>query len=72
VTADPYKIDLLRHHPRLHRDPAAREQRPGSTALQQPEGARYPYERALALAKTIEPEFQVGWIPTLEHKLARN
>jgi Flp pilus assembly protein TadD len=42
------------------------------TALQQPEDARHAYEKALALAKTIEPEFQVGWIPTLEHKLARN
>jgi tetratricopeptide (TPR) repeat protein len=42
------------------------------TALQQPQDARLSYAKALALAKTIEPEFQIGWIPTLEHKLARN
>lgn len=40
--------------------------------LQQTEDARHSYEKALALAKTIEPQFQVGWIPTLERKLAPN
>jgi tetratricopeptide (TPR) repeat protein len=40
------------------------------TALNRPDEARPVYQRALELAKTIEPEFQVSWIPTLEGKLA--
>jgi len=40
------------------------------TALNRPEEARPIYQRALELAKTVEPEFQVSWIPTLEAKLA--
>jgi len=33
-------------------------------------GAACPYyEKALALAKTVEPEFQEGWIPSLEKRL---
>ena len=40
------------------------------TALNRPDEARPIYQRALELAKTVEPEFQVSWIPTLETKLA--
>jgi Flp pilus assembly protein TadD len=40
------------------------------TALNRPDEARPIYQRALELAKTVEPEFQVSWIPTLEAKLA--
>lgn len=32
--------------------------------------ARAAYERALAIAKTVEPEFQVGWAKRLEKNLA--
>ena len=39
------------------------------TALNRPDEARPVYQRALELAKTVEPEFQVSWIPTLEAKL---
>jgi tetratricopeptide (TPR) repeat protein len=34
------------------------------------EGARAEYEKALSLAKTIEPEFQVRSVPDIERKLA--
>lgn len=40
------------------------------TALNRSAEARPVYQRALELAKTVEPEFQVSWIPTLEAKLA--
>lgn len=41
------------------------------TAMNQPaEGCAY-YERALELAKTVEPEFQRGWVAGLEEKLAK-
>jgi 4-amino-4-deoxy-L-arabinose transferase-like glycosyltransferase len=40
------------------------------TALNRPDEARPVYQRALELARTVEPEFQVNWIPTLEAKLA--
>jgi len=36
----------------------------------QPEEARAAYEKALLLAKTIEPEFQVRSIPSIEQSLA--
>lgn len=36
----------------------------------QPEEARLAYEKALVLAKTLEPEFQVRSIPGIEQKLA--
>ena len=35
----------------------------------QPEQARSAYERALVLAKTIEPEFQIRSVPGIERKL---
>jgi Dolichyl-phosphate-mannose-protein mannosyltransferase len=40
------------------------------TALNRPEDARHCYEQALTIAKTIQPEFQVGSISSLEQKLA--
>jgi 4-amino-4-deoxy-L-arabinose transferase-like glycosyltransferase len=40
------------------------------TALNQPDEARQAYQRALELATTVEPEFQVSWIPPLKAKLA--
>lgn len=40
------------------------------TALNRPDDARPAYQRALQLARTVEPEFQVSWISTLEAKLA--
>jgi dolichyl-phosphate-mannose-protein mannosyltransferase/tetratricopeptide repeat protein len=40
------------------------------TAMGQPEEARTAYEKALVLAKTVEPEFQVRSIPGIEQKLA--
>jgi tetratricopeptide (TPR) repeat protein len=40
------------------------------SAMGQPEEARTAYEKALGLAKTIEPEFQVRSIPGIEQKLA--
>lgn len=40
------------------------------TALQRPQEARQSYARALKSAKTIEPDFQVGWVEGLEKKLA--
>lgn len=38
-------------------------------AIGQPEEARAAYEKALGLAKTVEPEFQVRSIPIIEQKL---
>jgi hypothetical protein len=40
------------------------------TALGRQAEARPYYEKALMLAKTVEPEFQMGWIPGLQQKLA--
>lgn len=39
-------------------------------AMGQPEAARAEYEKALSLAKTIEPEFQIRSVPDIERKLA--
>jgi Flp pilus assembly protein TadD len=36
----------------------------------QPEQARSIYEKALALAKTIEPEFQIRSVPEIEQRIA--
>ncbi len=38
-------------------------------ALDRPQGARQCYARALTLAKTIEPELQIGWVEHLQKKL---
>ncbi len=38
-------------------------------ALGKPAEARESYEKALQLAKTVEPEFQRGWVEGLEQKL---
>jgi 4-amino-4-deoxy-L-arabinose transferase-like glycosyltransferase len=40
------------------------------TALHRPDEARAAYEKALHLARTVEPEFQLGWAAGLEQKLA--
>jgi len=40
------------------------------SAMGQTEQARSVYEKALSLAKTIEPDFQIRSIPTIEQKLA--
>ncbi len=40
------------------------------TAMQRPEEAHASYEKALMLAKTVEPEFQVGWLKDLEKKVS--
>jgi hypothetical protein len=39
------------------------------TALKRREEAREAYQKALHLAQTVEPEFQVGWVGGLQHKL---
>jgi hypothetical protein len=39
-------------------------------AAGQPAAARPHYEKALGLAKTIEPDFQEGWIRDLEKRLS--
>ncbi len=39
-------------------------------ALGQSDQARQSYEKALMLAQTVEPEFQVGWVSTIQEKLA--
>jgi predicted negative regulator of RcsB-dependent stress response len=39
-------------------------------ALGNSDEARQSYQKALALARTVEPEFQVGWVDGLEKKLA--
>ncbi len=41
------------------------------TALNEAAEGRAFYEKALELARTIEPEFQRGWVPRLEEKLAK-
>ena len=38
-------------------------------ALKRPDEARPYYEKALTLAKAVEPEFQLGWVDSLEEKL---
>jgi len=38
--------------------------------LGQPQQARASYEKALELAKTIEPEFQIRSLPEIEQRLA--
>jgi 4-amino-4-deoxy-L-arabinose transferase-like glycosyltransferase len=40
------------------------------TALHRSAEARVAYERALALAQTVEPQLQTAWIPVLKAKLA--
>lgn len=40
------------------------------SAMQRPDEARASYRKALTLAKTIEPAFQIGWVKGLEEKLA--
>jgi tetratricopeptide (TPR) repeat protein len=39
-------------------------------ALQRPQEARQSYARALTLAQTVEPEFQLGWVEHLQKKVA--
>ena len=39
-------------------------------AMGQPDEARKWYEKALLLAQTVEPEFQVGWVRGIQQKLA--
>ena len=39
-------------------------------AMGQPEQARASYEKALALAKTIEPEFQIRSVPEIEQRIS--
>ena len=41
-------------------------------AMGREDEARQAYERALQLAQTIAPEFQVGWVGTVQGKLAGN
>jgi tetratricopeptide (TPR) repeat protein len=41
------------------------------TAMHQPDEARASYQKALSLAKTVEPAFQIGWVDGLEKKLGR-
>jgi 4-amino-4-deoxy-L-arabinose transferase-like glycosyltransferase len=40
-------------------------------AMGRDDEARQSYQRALELAQTIAPEFQVGWVGTIQEKLAR-
>jgi 4-amino-4-deoxy-L-arabinose transferase-like glycosyltransferase len=42
------------------------------TAMQRPDEARVSYAKALTLAQTIEPTFQIGWVKGLEEKLAHS
>jgi hypothetical protein len=39
------------------------------TAMGRPEEGREFYQKALGLAKTVEPAFQIGWVKELEKKL---
>jgi 4-amino-4-deoxy-L-arabinose transferase-like glycosyltransferase len=39
-------------------------------AMQHPEEARVSYQKALTIAKTVEPAFQISWVEGLEKKLA--
>jgi Dolichyl-phosphate-mannose-protein mannosyltransferase len=41
-------------------------------AMGQTAEARASYEKALMLAQTVEPEFQVGWVEGIQQKLAAN
>ena len=41
------------------------------TAMDQAAEGRAFYEKALQIAKTVEPEFQAGWIVSLEEKLGK-
>lgn len=40
------------------------------TAMGQNAEAHASYEKALTLAQTVEPEFQVGWVQSIQQKLA--
>jgi tetratricopeptide (TPR) repeat protein len=40
------------------------------TELKRGDEAREHYQKALTLAKTVQPEFQSSWVPALEEKLA--
>lgn len=40
------------------------------TAMGQSDEARKSYEKALRLAQTVEPEFQIGWVGSIQQKLA--
>lgn len=40
-------------------------------AMNQPAEARTHYQRALQLAKTLEPEFQRNWVTTVEENLTK-
>ncbi len=42
------------------------------SAMNRPDEARPYYQKALTLAKTVEPNFQIGWVEGLEKKLAAN
>jgi hypothetical protein len=42
------------------------------TAMNQPTEAHGYYERALEISKTVEPEFQRGWVSGLEEKWPRS
>ena len=39
-------------------------------AMGREEEARESYEKALNLAETVAPEFQVGWVAGIQQKLA--
>jgi Flp pilus assembly protein TadD len=40
------------------------------TAMGQKGEARQSYEKALMLAQTVEPEFQMSWVESIQQKLA--
>jgi Flp pilus assembly protein TadD len=40
------------------------------TQLKRKDEAKVPYQRALTLAETVYPEFQVYWPPVIKEKLA--
>jgi 4-amino-4-deoxy-L-arabinose transferase-like glycosyltransferase len=40
-------------------------------AMQRQEEARQSYEKALMLAKTVQPDFQIGWVGRLQANLAK-
>ena len=42
------------------------------TAMGQNAEARESYEKALMLAQTVEQEFQVSWVESIQQKLANN
>ena len=41
------------------------------SAMGQNDDARKAYQKALLLAQTVEPEFQIGWVGTIQEKLER-